>query len=53
MTNGASTLSALGDPTRQAIFERYQEESYSEGLNVYTTIRAAGQLAADQAPPAG
>ena len=40
----------VAEMARQAIFERYQQEqSYSEGLSVYTTIRAAEQLAADQA----
>jgi penicillin-binding protein 1A len=39
----------VAEMARQAIFERYQEEGYSEGLNVYTTIRADEQLAADAA----
>ena len=39
----------VAEMARQAIFERFQEEGYSKGLNVYTTIRAAEQGAADQA----
>jgi DNA-binding transcriptional ArsR family regulator len=31
MTNGASTLSALGDPTRQAIFERLADGPLAVG----------------------
>ena len=39
----------VAEMARQAIFERYQEEGYAEGLNVHTTIRAEEQLAANQA----
>ena len=39
----------VAEMARQAIFERYQEQGYSEGLNVYTTIRAEEQVAANQA----
>ena len=39
----------VAEMARQANFERFQEEGYSKGLNVYTTIRAAEQGAADQA----
>ncbi len=47
--NFAVNADYVAEMARQAIFERYQEAGYSEGLNVYTTIRAEDQLAADQA----
>lgn len=47
--NFAVDADYVAEMARQAIFERYQEAGYSEGLRVYTTIRAEEQLAADQA----
>ncbi len=39
----------LTEMVRQEIFQQYQEATYTEGLRVYTTIRAKDQLAAYQA----
>ena len=36
----------LAEMVRQVIYERYQEETYTQGLSVYTTIRLQDQKAA-------
>ncbi len=36
----------LAEMVRQVVYERYQEETYTKGFNVYTTIREADQAAA-------
>jgi penicillin-binding protein 1A len=36
----------LAEMVRQAMYERYQEETYTQGYNVYTTIRQQDQAAA-------
>lgn len=36
----------ITETVRQMVFDRYQEATYTRGLNVYTTIRARDQLAA-------
>ena len=36
----------LAEMVRQAVFERYQEEAYIQGIKVYTTIRQQDQAAA-------
>jgi penicillin-binding protein 1A len=38
---------------RQAMYEKYKEDAYTQGLKVYTTIRLQDQLAAYQAVRAG
>ncbi|MCB1936908.1 MAG: penicillin-binding protein 1A [Nitrosomonas sp.] len=38
----------VAEMARQVIYERLQEEAYSSGIKVYTTIRARDQLAAYQ-----
>ena len=45
------TISA--EMVRQAVFEKYQEDTYTQGFKVYTTIRQQDQLAAYQAVRAG
>ncbi|MDP4030382.1 MAG: penicillin-binding protein 1A [Gallionella sp.] len=39
----------IAEMVRQAVYEKYQEEAYTQGFNVYTTIRQQEQLAAHQA----
>jgi penicillin-binding protein 1A len=39
----------LAEMVRQAVYEKYQEATYTQGLKVYTTIRQKDQLAAYQA----
>jgi len=39
----------LAEMVRQAVYEKYKEDAYSQGLKVYTTIREKDQLAAYQA----
>jgi len=39
----------LAEMVRQAVYEKYQENAYTQGLKVYTTIRQKDQLAAYQA----
>ncbi len=36
----------LAEMVRQAMYERYQEDTYTQGYNVYTTIRQQDQAAA-------
>ena len=36
----------LAEMVRQVMYDRYQEEAYTQGLSVYTTIRAQDQKAA-------
>jgi len=39
----------LSEMVRQAVYEQYQEDTYTQGYKVYTTIRQEDQLAAYQA----
>ena len=39
----------LAEMVRQAVFERYQEDTYTQGIRVYTTIRQQDQDAAYKA----
>lgn len=39
----------VAEMARQAVYEKYQEDAYTQGLKVYTTIRHQEQLAAHQA----
>jgi penicillin-binding protein 1A len=39
----------LNEMVRQAVYEKYQDDTYTQGLKVYTTIRQQDQLAAYQA----
>ena len=39
----------IAEMVRQAVYEKYQEDAYTQGLKVYTTIRQQEQLAAHQA----
>lgn len=39
----------FSEMVRQVIYEKYQEDAYTQGLKVYTTIRQQDQLAAYQA----
>jgi penicillin-binding protein 1A len=39
----------VAEMARDALYEQYQDEIYSSGLNVYTTIRKANQEAANKA----
>jgi penicillin-binding protein 1A len=39
----------LAEMVRQVVYEKYQENTYTQGLRVYTTIRQQDQLAAYQA----
>jgi len=39
----------VAEMVRQAVYEKYQEDAYTQGLKVYTTIRQQEQLAAHQA----
>jgi penicillin-binding protein 1A len=43
----------LAEMVRQAMFERYQEDTYTKGYKVYTTIREKDQAAAYAAVRAG
>jgi penicillin-binding protein 1A len=43
----------LAEMVRQVVYERYQEDTYTKGYNVYTTIREADQAAAYAAVRAG
>jgi len=43
----------FSEMVRQAIFEKYQDDTYSQGLKVYTTIRQQDQLAAYQSVRSG
>lgn len=43
----------VAEMVRQAMFDRYGEEAYTRGLNVYTTIQVADQEAAYQALRSG
>jgi len=43
----------ISETVRQMVFERFQEATYTRGLNVYTTIRARDQLAAWKAVQSG
>lgn len=43
----------LAEMVRQAVYDRFQEDTYSQGYKVYTTIRAADQAAAYAAVRAG
>lgn len=43
----------LAEMVRQAMFERYQDEAYTEGFSVYTTILSGDQKAANEAVRAG
>lgn len=39
----------VAEMVRQAVYERYQDDTYTQGFKVYTTIRQQDQLAAYQA----
>nr|WP_246487416.1 penicillin-binding protein 1A [Ferrigenium kumadai] len=39
----------IAEMVRQAIYDRYQDDAYTQGFKVYTTIRQQDQLAAYQA----
>jgi penicillin-binding protein 1A len=39
----------VAEMVRQAVYERYQDDAYTQGFKVYTTIRQQDQLAAYQA----
>lgn len=39
----------ISEMVRQAVYEKYQEDTYTQGFKVYTTIRQQEQLAAYQA----
>lgn len=39
----------IAEMVRQAVYERYQDDTYTQGFKVYTTIRQQDQLAAYQA----
>lgn len=43
----------LAEMVRQAMYERYQEDTYTQGYNVYTTIRQQDQAAAYAAVRSG
>jgi len=43
----------LAEMVRQSVYEKYQDDTYTQGLKVYTTIRQKDQLAAYQAVRAG
>jgi penicillin-binding protein 1A len=43
----------LAEMVRQAVYEKYQDDTYTQGFKVYTTIREKDQLAAYQAVRAG
>ncbi len=39
----------IAEMARQYMYQAYSENSYAEGYNIYTTLRAKDQIAADQA----
>jgi penicillin-binding protein 1A len=43
----------LSEMVRQAVFEKYKDDTYTQGFKVYTTIRQQDQLAAYQAVRTG
>jgi penicillin-binding protein 1A len=43
----------LAEMVRQLVFEKYQEDTYTQGFKVYTTIRQQDQIAAYQAVRTG
>lgn len=43
----------LSEMVRQAVFEKFQDDTYTQGFRVYTTIRQQDQLAAYQAVRTG
>jgi penicillin-binding protein 1A len=43
----------LSEMVRQAVYEKYQDDTYTQGFKVYTTIRQKDQLAAYQAVRTG
>lgn len=43
----------LSEMVRQAVYEKYQDDTYTQGFKVYTTIRQRDQLAAYQAVRTG
>ena len=43
----------LAEMVRQAVYEKYQDDAYTQGFKVYTTIRQQDQLAAYQAVRTG
>jgi penicillin-binding protein 1A len=43
----------LAEMVRQAVYEKYQDDAYTQGFKVYTTIRQRDQLAAYQAVRTG
>ena len=43
----------LAEMVRQAVYDKYQEDTYTQGFKVYTTIRQQDQLAAYQAVRTG
>lgn len=43
----------LAEMVRQVMYERYQDEAYTQGLSVYTTLRQQDQLAAYKSLRAG
>lgn len=43
----------LSEMVRQAVFEKYQDDTYSQGFKVYTTIRLKDQMVAQTAVRAG
>ena len=43
----------FSEMVRQAVFEKYQDDTYTQGFQVYTTIRQQDQLAAYHAVRAG
>ena len=51
ITKQSRDLSAdyVAEMVRDTLYEQYQDEIYSSGLNVYTTIRKANQEAANNA----
>lgn len=50
---GAVRADYIVEMARQAVFEKYQENAYTQGLRVYTTIRLQDQIAAYQAVRSG
>jgi penicillin-binding protein 1A len=43
----------LAEMVRQAVYEKYQDDAYTQGFKVYTTIRQQDQIAAYQAVRTG
>ena len=43
----------LAEMVRQAVYEKYQDDTYTQGFKVYTTIRKKDQIAAYQAVRSG